>query len=661
VTGAAAEAVGIEKILGNHVSKTNRELAALIVRKGLDVQVPRRGNVITVAYSNPDITLVQPVLRKVIEAYYKKHVETHKNLGVLDEFLTEETDRLAQSLRQTEEELRALKTRAGVVSLDETRRSYAERYTHLREELDTAEAELSERVAALKELQNTSTAEATGAAGTNVVTEPLKTKIAPEIITDYRRISLRLDAALAEETELRRLWSPESPRIQDIKTSIDSLVKQKKEMEAANPRLVDEPTLARTQTPDRRSVIDLPSENARVAALRARITTLTAQFNKIKADAGSVDEIETRYLELQRKKEQQELQYKYYSKNLDQARVNSQLGFGKLSNISEIQAPSLPLRDSKKLKKVMAAAAFGGIGAGFALAFLLEIVFRQSIRKPSELERNFDLPVFLTIPELDGIGPRTPTPALPGKASLALPERVNAPADSPQGGNMVNRFVEEKSANVAPWEESHTIHPYSEALRDRLMSYFELKGLTHKPKLIALTSCSEGAGVTTLAAGLAASLSETGEGNVLLVDMNDERGAAHPFFRGRPACGIADVLDIEKRFSAQVNENLFVVHGTGGDDRLPKVLPKRLAHLLPKLHASDYDYIIFDMPPITQTSVTPRLAGFMDMVFLVVEGEKTNRNWVKHATGLLKQSKASVAAVFNKRRDYVPRWLHQEF
>jgi len=36
--------------------------------------------------------------------------------------------------------------------------------------------------------------------------------------------------------------------------------------------------------------------------------------------------------------------------------------------------------------------------------------------------------------------------------------------------------------------------------------------------------------------------------------------------------------------------------------------PKRFASLMPKLKASDYDYIIFDMPPVTQTSMTPRLA-----------------------------------------------------
>ena len=53
---------------------------------------------------------------------------------------------------------------------------------------------------------------------------------------------------------------------------------------------------------------------------------------------------------------------------------------------------------------------------------------------------------------------------------------------------------------------------------------------------------------------------------------------------------------------------------------------------MPKLKASDYDYIIFDMPPVSQTSVTARLAGLMDMVLLVIESEKTDRDVVQQAS-----------------------------
>jgi hypothetical protein len=46
---------------------------------------------------------------------------------------------------------------------------------------------------------------------------------------------------------------------------------------------------------------------------------------------------------------------------------------------------------------------------------------------------------------------------------------------------------------------------------------------------------------------------------------------------------------------------------------------------LPKLKASDYDYIIFDLPPASLTSATPRLASHTDITLLVVESEKTGQ------------------------------------
>ena len=96
------------------------------------------------------------------------------------------------------------------------------------------------------------------------------------------------------------------------------------------------------------------------------------------------------------------------------------------------------------------------------------------------------------------------------------------------------------------------------------------------------------------------------------------------------------------------------------NQKLPRVLPKRFAHLVPRMKASDYDYIIFDMPPVTQTSVTARLAGYMDMVLMVIESEKTGQQIVQRASGLLHESRATVATILNKHRAYVPHRFSQE-
>jgi Mrp family chromosome partitioning ATPase len=149
---------------------------------------------------------------------------------------------------------------------------------------------------------------------------------------------------------------------------------------------------------------------------------------------------------------------------------------------------------------------------------------------------------------------------------------------------------------------------------------------------------------------------------VLLVDMNVERGAAHHFYKGHLSCGIDEALQKDTRDGARVQDNLYVVTESSSDqDSLPRALPKRFTNLFPKLKASDYDYIIFDMPPMSQISMTPRLARYMDMMMVVVESEKTDKDVVQRAVNMLTEANAkNVGVVLNKRKNYVPQQLQQE-
>ena len=72
------------------------------------------------------------------------------------------------------------------------------------------------------------------------------------------------------------------------------------------------------------------------------------------------------------------------------------------------------------------------------------------------------------------------------------------------------------------------------------------------------------------------------------------------------------------------------------------------------------DYIIFDMPPMSQISITPRLARYMDMVMVVVESEKSDRDVVQRAVNMLTETRANVGVVLNKRKQYVPKQLQPE-
>ena len=436
--------------------------------------------------------------------------------------------------------------------------------------------------------------------------------------------------------------------VQGIRQKIASVEKVQKGLEAEYPKLSK---MQLASSPGGAPVHDWTDEAAQIVALQAGLKVLANHLEKLTAEARTINELEPAIVDLQRKKAIEENKYLHFTTSLEQSRFDEALSAGKMANINVAQNPSPPYRESRQLVKTLATVVGIGVFGGIALAFVFELFLDPTVRRPGEIETRLRLPLFLTIPYTRRNG------------HLKLPGRSSAKNVPPSVGQP-NGASKELAANptssggeVVPWQTSDGLRSYYEALRDRLVTFFEIRNLTHKPKLIAVTGCAKGAGVTTIATGLAASLSETGDGSVLLVDMTVGQAAAHPFFKGKAACGQADALEGEKRDTAMVQANLYMAVEGGNGDKLPRILPRRFNSLVPKLKASDYDYIIFDMPPVSQISITPRLAGFMDMVLLVIESEKTDREAVKRATSMLTESKANVSAILNKNRNYVPKRL----
>jgi Mrp family chromosome partitioning ATPase len=183
--------------------------------------------------------------------------------------------------------------------------------------------------------------------------------------------------------------------------------------------------------------------------------------------------------------------------------------------------------------------------------------------------------------------------------------------------------------------------------------------LTHKPKLVGVAGFGEKVGTSTLAAGLAAALSETNDGKVLLVDVNLGPDQVHPFFRGRPAYTLNAALTPNGQMHAAA-ENLYLA-SVGTPNAGPAQLGlKKFFDLMPNLKASDFDYIIFDMPPLTQTSPSWGMSAFMDKLLLVVEAEKNNREVVKRGYRKLVSERENVSVVFNKSRSYGSKLLEVE-
>jgi Mrp family chromosome partitioning ATPase/uncharacterized protein involved in exopolysaccharide biosynthesis len=617
--------------------------AAYLVKKGLTVETAPGSSVIHLTFQHPNKEIVQAALSEIIDGYFIKHFTMRGGGGVFGDFLTNETARLRGELIQTEKQIRQAQSEVGVISTEDAKDAYSGQITKLRGRISSAEEELAERQAVLKALVPPGT-----------VTNGVPAAAIPSEQYDaYRRDCARLVILNKMEDDYltQQGFTEENVMVKDVRSQIARTQTVKNQLEEKYPQLAGMAVPLSNLT---RGTTDLPNDSpndiAAIAALKTRIEFLHIQLSQVWIVATNFERVEATISELQLKRESAVANLKYFTDHLERSRFDEALNEGKASNISIIQSPTPPLLGwSKKTGKTAGLLAAGGILAGLALAFLMELILDRSVKRPSEIETKLGLPLFITIPDAQENGYGKHARLIDGGRLLLK----NAP-DKVTGGKTP------PGTGIAPWDREHPLRRFYEGLRDRLIVYFEVRKMVHNPKLVAVTSCGYGAGVSSIAAGLAATLSETGDGNVLLVNISGDRGAAQQFYKGELGYSLDEVLETEKKGSL-VKASLYTATEQANGDMLPANLPKKLSALMPKLKTSEYDYIIFDMPPVNQTSATARLSGLMDMVLLVIESEKTNQDVIKRVIKLLAESKATVSTVLNKSRNYIPARLHQEF
>lgn len=626
-------------------NSNNPYAVAAVIQKGMGVETSPKSSVIRIFFQNNEPEAVRPVLDQVILSYFKAHREAHRVDQGRDDKLAMTADSVKAQLSATDEQLRKLKDSVGVTSLEDTKKLNAETLVSLRRDLWAAQTELKEHVAILGALTNY-------AAPAPVETNSPEPIVVPdEKVSAYQDALASLQSLQKRKIDLLAVFTPQSLRVVELQRQIDAQQQIKSDLEDEFPQLKTYhlPVVGSSGQPAGQGPDTFLAERTRVIALNTRIQSLTNQMEEVQSQIAKVSAVEEKINELERLRDTQRANLVNFERKRFDTQIEDLLTDGKISNISLIQKPTPPFKDSGLLTKVVAVVFVGSLGLGVMVAFFVELYLDHSIKRPVEIETKIGLPLFLSIPQIGRNG------------SNHLP--FNSPRLLANGNGETSKSSEEIATPAAQWKNDPDMQPFIEALRDRLLTHFEINEINHKPKLVAVTSCADGSGVSTVATGLAASLSETGEGNVLLVDMNHENGSAHFFQNGKLSCGLDEVLDKahNNREHAKVEKNLFYVTENTADEKLPRILHKRFSALVPKLHASDFDYIIFDMPPISQTSSTTRVARFMDMVFMVVEAERTSSDRIKRASKMLGDAKATnVGVVLNKTRNYLPGKMSQE-
>ncbi len=176
---------------------------------------------------------------------------------------------------------------------------------------------------------------------------------------------------------------------------------------------------------------------------------------------------------------------------------------------------------------------------------------------------------------------------------------------------------------------------------------------THAFKMVMVTSALAGEGKSTIAANIASFLAMSGK-RVLLVDADLRHPVLDQHFQLDNRKGLSSAFlemwsQVQMDLDGKPTEipSLRVLTTGVLPSNPPELLQSHLAHQLFNhfRNAQQYDYIIFDTPPLLPVADSQILAAYIQTTILVVDASKTSRKALRQARQILSRTSTRVLGV----------------
>lgn len=167
-----------------------------------------------------------------------------------------------------------------------------------------------------------------------------------------------------------------------------------------------------------------------------------------------------------------------------------------------------------------------------------------------------------------------------------------------------------------------------------------------KCRIIGVTSASNGEGKSTTTLNLAYMLAEAGE-RVLLIEGDMRLPAVSKRLELSAAPGLSNVLAglcgvKETLQESKLNERLQVISAGDIPPNPSELLGAKSIDVLIEVLSGDYDFIIFDLPPVTEVSDALVVSKLTDGMIVVVRQNYANRRALADAMQQLQYVEAKV-------------------
>ena len=190
--------------------------------------------------------------------------------------------------------------------------------------------------------------------------------------------------------------------------------------------------------------------------------------------------------------------------------------------------------------------------------------------------------------------------------------------------------------------KSHTM--FAESLRG-VRSALLLSPEGSSKRMLAVTSAVPGDGKTTFTANFAITLANSGN-KTLLIDADLRRGNVHGYFEQPLEGGLAEVLQGRLSIKEATRDtgipNLWFMRAGERPANPSELLIGPATKELVKDLRSEFDYVVFDCPPLTAIDDTFSIVAFLDGLFFVVRAGRTSIRFAKMGINTIHQRGAPI-------------------
>jgi tyrosine-protein kinase Etk/Wzc len=596
-----------------------------VLKGALKISGERETDIINISYQSTNPVECEAVVNSLVESYVEESLRyARSELTKIREFLEEQLDMRSRQLAVSEESLRRFKIENNIFALSEETKQMVENMAEFEAEYNIAKTDLEVAQQKLNYLQEElSKVDAALAQEVASISSPVAEQLRQKLIADQSKLAIFLT---------KEGYSPDHPELQKLQREIDR-TKQQMAEEINKALMVTKETF---NPLDRRQQLlsDIIAAETEYQIALAKKDGLEKAVEEYSVRMSQLPDAELELARLERERAINEQVYQMLVSRYEEAKIAEQ---GKVSNIRVLESAYIPEDPvSPKVKMNILLGILLGIGLGVGAAFLLDRL-NTKITTMTDVERYVKLPVIGTIPDIE----------VPEITIADSEQKIKSAPDQETRRELLTQQSQMKSRLVPAY---HPKSPAAEAyrtFRTNLTAFAHSNPQPRKTFLITSSGPKEGKSLTC--ANLAITLGQM-DSKTLLVDSDMRRPMIHNLFGVERDRGLSDYVlngvdSIEDVVKPSEVPNLDLVTSGHIPPNPSELLASKRMDSFIEEAKNQYDYVIFDVPPVIAVTDSLILAKKVDGIVLVVRTNVTDREGIEHAKRLLDNIGASITGI----------------